>query len=590
MVAGEQPRENAILGGRYAIVRPIGAGGMGAVYEGTQLDLRRPVAIKVLLPHLAAQADLVERFRREAQAAATLTHPNIVHIIDYGASPGQPPYLVMEYLTGESLRAKVTRDGPVSAEMAAHFGAQLLSALAVAHRAGIIHRDVKPANVFLVRASSLGETVKLLDFGVAKVSDEGPLTFSGEVVGTLAYMAPEQALGMGVDARTDLYGVAATMFFALTGRRPIEERRTTNVIAMLQAGPPAVREIRPALDPALAAIVDRGLAREPAARFQTASEMESALVEWMLRAGTPEGMRRSASVRAITPSPSEVEIVPASLRTLSQSEPIGPTTRVEGRGSTARGPAVPGPVDSRSERPSPGSADPTPAPVHGPPRGAPSRIVTYVVGGLAALAIAGVAFTLGRTTHTAPPPGPTALGVSSAAIVAPPPATATSSIEPRGEPQAAPAESRSERPPPGAAERLSAAPSAAPPPVTKPTVVPPAPAPPAPKPPSVRVRLDQVLSYGSHTESWVTNQVSTRMGAVTGCYAASALPLDDWTQVSGFLAFSPAGKVYALQFVSESDPALRKCIERAFVGLDLGQPQNQRPPRVTVSGKRGAGP
>ena len=195
--------EGDLLGGRYRVVRRIGSGGMGAVYEAVQEGLGRRVALKVVHPHLATQADLLERFRREAQAAAALGHPNIVQITDFSAE-GETAFLVMEYLEGESLGEVLRRETTISEARIAFIARQVLAALGAAHRAGIVHRDVKPDNVFLTSIAGVGDVGKMLDFGVAKLVEPqagGPLTAVGEVLGTTSYMAPEQALGVPVDAR-----------------------------------------------------------------------------------------------------------------------------------------------------------------------------------------------------------------------------------------------------------------------------------------------------------------------------------------------------------------------------------------------------
>ncbi|MEO6418406.1 MAG: serine/threonine-protein kinase, partial [Polyangiaceae bacterium] len=205
----------SVLGGRYRIVRRMGAGGMGAVYEALQEDLNRRVAVKVLHPHLALDADLVQRFKREAQAAAALGHPNIVHVTDFQVNPGEQPFLVMEYLTGKSFRELMKEETRLPAKRAAFIATQVLSALAAAHEANIVHRDIKPDNIFLSSTSAMKDLVKVLDFGIAKLlkpSDEGPLTMAGTVLGTLSYMAPEQARGEVVDHRADLYALGCIMF------------------------------------------------------------------------------------------------------------------------------------------------------------------------------------------------------------------------------------------------------------------------------------------------------------------------------------------------------------------------------------------
>ena len=271
-----------LLGGRYRVVKLIGEGGMGAVYEAIQEDLNRRVAIKVLHARFARDPALVERFRREAQASAALGHPNIVVVNEFRAAEGEAPFLVMEFLAGETLRSLLKRTGPMSPRRAAYIATQVLSALAAAHQAGIIHRDIKPDNLFLVEGSALKDFVKVLDFGVAKLlRDGGQLTHAGMLLGTLNYMAPEQARGEAVDARTDIYALSACIFHATCGRKPIEAPSDSALLRAIQDHPAQLlATMLPNIDPAFAAIVDRGLRKLPAERYASAEDMEAALSNW----------------------------------------------------------------------------------------------------------------------------------------------------------------------------------------------------------------------------------------------------------------------------------------------------------------------
>ncbi len=284
------------LAGRYLVVRRIGAGGMGAVYEGLQEDLRRRVAIKVLRGDLAKSNVLVERFRREALAAAGLGHPHIVQVTDFQTASGDdPPFLVMELLAGRSLHRAVEETWPekMSATRLARIAVQMLGALGAAHDAGIIHRDIKPDNVFLCDTNVGADLVKVLDFGVAKLSDEEeesgaePLTRAGAVLGTPAYMAAEQALGWpDIDARADVYGVGACLYFACTGQSPVVAwQRPRDFEAIANAAVKPLAEHRPDLDPVFCAIVDRALRKLRDARWTSAAHMQTALERWM--AGDP---------------------------------------------------------------------------------------------------------------------------------------------------------------------------------------------------------------------------------------------------------------------------------------------------------------
>lgn len=272
------------LGGRYRVVRRIDAGGMGVVWEAIQEDLGRRVAVKTLHAHLATDTTTLERFRREATQVAALGHPNIVQITDFASGEGADPFYVMEYLEGSSLAEIVRRSGRLAPERAVFIALQVLAALGVAHEAGLVHRDVKPGNVFVTPIAGGADLVKVLDFGVAKVIRDGPpSSFQSDVrhvVGTVSYMSPEQLLGEAVDGRADLYAVGATLYHTLSGRRPFEDASTpvelTRAICRLE---PAPLDEAAGVDPALARVVARALAKSPDERYPRASDMARALAE-----------------------------------------------------------------------------------------------------------------------------------------------------------------------------------------------------------------------------------------------------------------------------------------------------------------------
>jgi serine/threonine-protein kinase len=275
------------LASKYRVVRKLGSGGMGAVWEAVQEGLGRPVAIKTVHAHLANDKTLVARFRREAESVARIGHPHIVQVFDFHEASGDdPPFLVMELLSGEPLAALVKRSGPIAADRAARIGVQALAALEAAHRAGIVHRDVKPDNVFLVTGAKVEDFVKVLDFGVAKLLGEGveqKLTATGLVVGTLAYMAPEQATGGVVDGRADQHALAACLYFATSGKRPYLKSSTREMLLALatEEAPPLASQA-PTVDPGFAAIVERALRREPGDRWESCAAMGDALEAWLV--------------------------------------------------------------------------------------------------------------------------------------------------------------------------------------------------------------------------------------------------------------------------------------------------------------------
>jgi CheY-like chemotaxis protein len=275
-----------LLGGRYRIGRLLGAGGMGSVYEATREDLgQMRVAVKVLHASLAGEATLLARFRREAETVALINHPNIVRVLDFQAEAGEPACIIMEKLDGMSLRQEMVRQGTFSAARTVFIASQILAALAAVHRAKVIHRDIKPENIFLTSMSGLGDIVKLLDFGVAKVltlAAGETLTQAGTVLGTPTYMAPEQARGSGIDQRSDLYSVAAVMYEALTGSAPFAGDNYNALLFAIQQGKPSpLAELRPDLDPDLIEVVERAMATDAAARFQTGEDMAEALTPWL---------------------------------------------------------------------------------------------------------------------------------------------------------------------------------------------------------------------------------------------------------------------------------------------------------------------
>ncbi|CAN5787482.1 hypothetical protein BH09MYX1_BH09MYX1_60740 [soil metagenome] len=275
-----------VLGGRYEVLRLLGTGGMGAVYEAQQRDLQRRVAIKVLHEARHDPADLA-RFRQEAQAAASLAHPNIVQIIDFEVNENEPPFIVMELLRGRSLSTMVRIEGRIESPRAVAIISQVLAALSVAHRERIIHRDVKPENIFVCDPSPAIELVKVLDFGFAKPLDSQKAfaqTHAGFVVGTPAYMSPEQAAGARADSRMDLYAAGISLYYALSGRRPFEGPTTSALLYAIKKQPPIpLAQIAPDLDLDLVRIVERSLAKDPADRFATADDFIAALVPYGAR-------------------------------------------------------------------------------------------------------------------------------------------------------------------------------------------------------------------------------------------------------------------------------------------------------------------
>ncbi len=273
------PSVGDVIGGKYVLVSVLGRGGMGVVFEAKQTDLDRSVAIKVFAQEGEGTPDLA-RFQREIQILARLAHPNIVSIHDFWRGDAQsPPFVVMEVLRGNTLNTIVKSKGRLDAERTARIGLQLLEALDAAHSNGVVHRDVKPANIFCMETLR-GDFVKLLDFGVAKdLGESRALTAPGNVVGTLSYMAPEQLLGQRATFLSDVYAVGATLYFALAGHKPFDfPSMGETARAIIETEPPSLVAMRP--DAAeLARVVHVALAKSPTSRFSSARDMHDAIAK-----------------------------------------------------------------------------------------------------------------------------------------------------------------------------------------------------------------------------------------------------------------------------------------------------------------------
>jgi Tol biopolymer transport system component len=294
--------------GPYEILARIGAGGMGEVYRARDTRLARIVAIKVLPAHLADRSDLRERFEREARTIASLNHPHVCTLHDVGRQGGTD-YLVMEYLDGETLAQRLLK-GPLPLDQALQYAIQIADALDKAHRKGVTHRDLKPGNIMLTKTGA-----KLLDFGLAKLKQEvapgnlqlsqlltedGPLTAQGIVVGTLQYMAPEQLEGKDVDARTDIFAFGAVVFEMATGKRAFEGKGQANLIAkILETDPPPISSLQPMTPPALDRVAKKCLAKDPEKRWQAASDVCDEL-KWIAEVGSQTGVPAPGVTQAKT--------------------------------------------------------------------------------------------------------------------------------------------------------------------------------------------------------------------------------------------------------------------------------------------------
>jgi len=266
-----------VLSGRYELSHLVARGGMAEVYRAHDRMLDRPVALKILFPELSVDRSFVERFRREAQAAANLSHQNIVPVFDWGEDGGTY-FIVMEFVDGRPLSSILRTAGPLHPDRAVEIAADVAAALAYAHRHGVIHRDVKPGNVLITDEG----TVKVTDFGIARaVNTEESLTQTGAVMGTATYFSPEQAEGVAVDARSDIYSLGVVLFEMVTGRPPFVGESPVSVASKhVRENPPAPREINPGVPPDLEAIILKCMAKSPDYRYATGEDLRVDLLRF----------------------------------------------------------------------------------------------------------------------------------------------------------------------------------------------------------------------------------------------------------------------------------------------------------------------
>ena len=258
-----------LLAARYRIERPLGQGGMATVYLAHDEDLDRPIALKILADNLAGDATFRDRFEREARLAARLSHPNVVRVFDVGESDGRP-FIVMEYVEGDTLADELVRHGPLPPARAVELALQICSGLEAAHASGLVHRDVKPRNL-LLRPDGV---LKIADFGIARAAESTRVTEIGTILGTAAYLAPEQAQGLEATPAADLYSVGAVLYELLTGQVPYTATSLVELTAKQQAGPPAPIAGAPAL---LELAVIRCLEPDPSERPASAAALAAEL-------------------------------------------------------------------------------------------------------------------------------------------------------------------------------------------------------------------------------------------------------------------------------------------------------------------------
>jgi len=443
----------SMVGGRYRLVQILGEGGMGVVFEAVDEQLDRKVALKLIHP-LSGGDDLVARLEREAHAAARLGHPNIVPVLDFGAGGDEVPYLVMQLLEGTPLRSAL-REGPMSIGRALDVHVQVLEGLAAAHDAGVIHRDLKPANIFLTPLGPGREIVRILDFGLAYLLEDGAkkLTQRGISLGTPAYMAPERIRGEAPTQACDLYSVGVCLYESLAGRRPFEDANP----AILQGrallfDAPDITTLCDDLPEGVPETIRRSLAKEPSERFDSAVEMRDALLAVRDALDAAERMRVAAT-RADAAS-EEADTREVAVAAAPDADP-GATKRLGSMEAPGAVPKVSAAATIRDAGPPPGAIAPPaaveaatpptrasidPGPVRAP-KGSPTELPTVVrkpfwrpfAGALVAVFGVGVAL-IGGLIYLEMEPDPPPPSASPAPEAEPPPPAESVAAEPEPEP------------------------------------------------------------------------------------------------------------------------------------------------------------
>ena len=296
-----------VLAGSYKVERLIGEGGMGAVYKATHARLPRQLAIKILDPKVASHPQAMDRFMQEAWVTNGLRHPHIVNVCDFNTTDDGMPYYVMELLNGEDLETRIRREGPLPLPVVSAILNQITSALDAAHNRGVVHRDLKPQNIYLTRHGDSSDHVKILDFSISKVCGGSGLTEQSHIIGTPYYMAPEQARGQvdRVDRRTDIFAVGLLLYEMITGRQAfVGDKPDAVLYQVVHEMPPPIRSWRPEIPEEMAAVVNRAMAKEQEERYP---DMRTLALEFTLSVGAE--VSREDAVEMLARSPDDLEML-----------------------------------------------------------------------------------------------------------------------------------------------------------------------------------------------------------------------------------------------------------------------------------------
>ena len=411
------PQPSTVIADRYRLESLRAHGGMADVWKATDLQLTRPVAVKLLKPHLAAESTLAERFRREAIAAANLNHDNIVTVYDAIEDNGRQA-VIMEFVDGESLRERLDREKTLSIKTVLSIGYWVCLALDAAHKQGLIHRDVKPGNILI----DINKKVMLTDFGIAKVLDgEEDLTSENIMMGTAKYLSPEQVRGDNLDARADLYSLGLVMYECLAGKVPfVGKNDTDTALARLHRDATDIAQHRPDIDPDAARLITRLIAREPKDRYSDASQAAAALrrIIETRKAPTPTGTARPTSDR--TPTPGKVIRPKGHTPTGITRQPVDTVSKENNRGQQGSRPAS----STRSTDKNQAKAPFKPTPI-------------MLIGVMAVLLIAGVIFAQFNKSDSPSvvPATTTSIAVTTPVVTGPVQITGIKSFDPQGDDQ-----------------------------------------------------------------------------------------------------------------------------------------------------------